>query len=1001
MATKPIDTSFAALDAIDNSQQALQDQLAASPTAFTDNTNPTTKDLMTQVRLKQVDAARNKLISQKIKDKWYGTNKPEETLNAGDSAGILEKGLDLISTTGRASAGVAKYLAGEGKGNLWDTVKSNVTTEKETYGDLLRKKGVGNWAAAPLGFMLDVAFDPLNWMSFGGASVMKVGTQALVPKIGMGLLKDGIKGAELGLMARGTEMANTAGKFIPGFKKSAAGLRLGEKAVQYGEDYNKAIGFDVLKQLDLDKNAVTMGDRLHSAIVALPHGEDIIKGFQYFPSQWQKASEMADEVLGMNKEAGKGVEQGWYNNTKQAPFTDDITEALRQTKPGDETKFGNLGDLQTPVNQTGNAFIDMMHPLNQEVERLAENPGIVRALGGGEGSAWAMNGEAMIDANKDALMSSKEVVDDIIKSESEEMGKTGVKFYDNWRERVMNPEQGSKYMIKDVPYAAKMIYALDVTNGLFKLAKTALNPTTYVNATMGNPIMAAMFGINVASKNYLKTIGEAAEFAFGKNRDAFLGKLTGPEWKAYAEQYPETFRKTYGFRPEEISGRVGMETLLSSPEGKAFMAATGEDSNVILTKLEEIAKSRTKAGTGPAGTGMDFVNPSTKPEDMPTSFAANELYSDNFYTHKQNVKKIAEGTGAKAKAAQAYLKYLEKPGQVYGKIDETFKLGTAVHLSMDGVTEKELMTINKQLRLGSGDVTKHVVNGETLYKISPKKATEAANEIYLNYAAMPGFVKMMRSVPLLNSPFISFTYGMAHKVAKTAAYNPAFFNKATYAMDEISGQKTPLEKKALESPYYKWYTQPGMVKIPFFQENPVYFNAVNWLPYYSMNLFTPTERKYANTIPGEVAKLLDHTPFMQSPVGQTIFNYLLQPMLIQGEVPQGQFGQPIYPIGASATDKWAYAGRDLAESLVPGVAGYAGLGNMVANLSPDTIEKMPFGFRFRELANAVQGRNVHGDTSTQDPWAKAGMSTLAATGFPVKKLDTTFLEGEVKKGIIK
>lgn len=990
MATKPIDTSFAALDAIDNSKQALEDQLIASPTAYTDNTDPSKKDLATQIRLKEVQAARNKLISKKIKDKWYGPNKPEDTSVAGDSAGILERGLDLIATTGRASAGVAKYLTGEGNGNLWDTVKSNVTKEKETYGDILRKKGVNNWAAAPLGFMLDVAFDPLNWVSFGGASALKIGTQAIVPRIGMGLIKGGVEGASLGALSRGAQMANTVGKLVPGLKKTGAMMKLGEKAVKYGDDYNKAIGFDIMKQLDKDAATVTMGDRLHSAIFALPHGEDIISAFQYFPNQWQKASEMADEVLGMNKAAGKIPAAGWYNNAPQAPLISDVKEAV-----------GNVGNLQTPVAQTGNAFVDFMHPLNKEVERMADNPGIVRALGGGEGSAWAMAGEAITDINKDKLVGIGELMDDIEKAAKADNGKTGVAFYDNWRERVMNPTQGSKYIIKDVPYAAKMIYGLDVINGLFKLAKTALNPTTYINATMGNPIMAGMFGINVAGKKYLKTIGEAAEFAFGKNRESFLTKLTGPEWKAYAEKYPETFRKVYGFRPEDISGRQQMQNFLSSKEGLELLSATGENSNVVLTELENITKARAKAGFGRAKSGLDFVNPSTKPEDMPTSFAANELYSDNFFTHKQNVKKAAEGIGAKANIAKAYLKYLEKPGQVYGKIDETFKLGTAVHLSVDGVTEGELMKINKQLKLTSGDVVSHVVDGETLYKLSPQKATEAANEIYLNYAAMPGFVKLMRSVPLLNSPFISFTYGMAHKVAKTATYNPAFFNKATYAMDEISGPKTPLEKKALESPYYKWYTQPGMVKIPFFQENPLYFNAVNWLPYYSMNLFTPSERKYKNTIPGELAKIIDHTPFLQSPTGQVIFNYLLQPMLIEGATPQGQFGQPIYPIGASSAEKLAFATRDIAESLVPGVAGYAGLGNMVANLSPETVEKMPFGFRFRELANAVQGRNVHGDTSTQDPWAKAGMSTMAATGLPVKKLDTTFLESQVKKGIIK
>lgn len=39
-----------------------------------------------------------------------------------------------------------------------------------------------------------------------------------------------------------------------------------------------------------------------------------------------------------------------------------------------------------------------------------------------------------------------------------------------------------------------------------------------------------------------------------------------------------------------------------------------------------------------------------------------------------------------------------------------------------------------------------------------------------------------------------------------------------------------------------------MLKLPFFQENPLYLNVANMIPYYSMNMFMPNERKYQNTL---------------------------------------------------------------------------------------------------------------------------------------------------------
>ena len=969
---------FQTLESLDASQQALEDQLTASPTAYTDNTDPSKRDLMTQVRLKEVQAARDKLASQKIKEQWYGPAKPEDTVNAGTSSGLLEKGLNLLSTPLYGVAGAAKYALGKGTGNLVNSVVANATKEKETFGDILQKEGTPHWLSAPMGFMLDVAFDPVNWVSFGGGAALKVGTQALIPRIATGLLKGGVEGASLGMLSRGAELANTAGRLIPGLKKTGAMAKIGEKAVQYGEDYNKAIGFDVMKQLEQDANRVTMGDRLHTAIASMPSGETLLKTFQYFPAKWQQASELADEWMTAQKQAGKNIPtQGWYNGAIQAPT---ISEAGLMAKGTDITA------MREPLPANTNGFVKTMTSLNDDVEKLAYNPKIARALDGEE-AAYRMAGEAENDINKNKLLSDKGVMDDFLASE----GETGIKWYDN----MMKSARGLK--INDVPYAKKILDTLDVLNSHFKLAKTSLNPSTYTNAIMGNPVMAMMYGINIANKKYAGAVKEAFDFTRGKNIEEFTAKFgKDTAWNDYASKYPETFRKVYGMRPEEVGYRQSLSDFLNSSEAAAERAKFGDNSEIIKTKLEQLAEEAKQAGYGPASTGQDFMKPGTRPEDAPTSFGANELYSNAMYDYKKWLGSKAEGGNTLAKA---YLAYLEKPAKWYQKIDDSYKLGTAIHLTSNGVTESELLKMSKQLKLQPGDVTKHVADGETLYKLSPRKATEAANEIYMNYAAMPAMVKMMRSVPLLGSPFISFTYGMAHKVAKTAAYNPAMFNKVNFGMQEIGGQASPLEKKAMENKYYKWYSQPGMMRLPIVQDNPVYMNMVNWLPYYSMNLFTPSEKKYADTIPGTLTKMLDHSPIMQSPIGQTIFNYVLQPMLIQGEVPQGQFGQPLYPIGASTLSKMGYASRDLVDSVVPGVAGLAGLANVGLDIPASALEYVP-SFRFRDLANAVKGRNIHGDTSSKSGPERTLTSGLGALGVPVKPMDLNYLSTQVKKGLI-
>ena len=216
-------------------------------------------------------------------------------------------------------------------------------------------------------------------------------------------------------------------------------------------------------------------------------------------------------------------------------------------------------------------------------------------------------------------------------------------------------------------------------------------------------------------------------------------------------------------------------------------------------------------------------------------------------------------------------------------------------------------------------MNKYMKDGQYLYRLTPEKATELTNLIHVNYAAMPAAVKVLRSLPIIGAPFFSFQYAMATKLGQTLLSNPAAINKVAFGMHEVAGSKTPLEKEALKTPYYQYLNNPGMLKLPFFQENPLYVNVASLIPYYNMNMFQPSNRKYDSTLGSQLTSVLDKLPLMKDPVGQTIFDYFIQPMILKdsNEVPQGQYGEPLYPQNTSALGRLGYAARGLTDSFLP------------------------------------------------------------------------------------
>jgi hypothetical protein len=235
-------------------------------------------------------------------------------------------------------------------------------------------------------------------------------------------------------------------------------------------------------------------------------------------------------------------------------------------------------------------------------------------------------------------------------------------------------------------------------------------------------------------------------------------------------------------------------------------------------------------------------------------------------------------------------------------------------------------------------------------------------------------------------------YAMADKTGKSLLMNPASFNKISLLMKELNGAATPLEKETLDSEYNQYMKTEGMVRMPFpfFDNNPLYLNTINWLPYYMNNIFSGTDKTYEDTVPSTLSKIMDSSPFMQDPVGQMMFNYFVQPMILDGEIPQGKFGQQIYPTDATTAEKMAYFTRDAAEMFVPSAAA------VTSPIIPDEAINWLPSYHWRRLSNAMKGRTVIG-ADAKDPAAERTIKAISSIlGVPLYSPNLEYTESKYK-----
>jgi len=543
--------------------------------------------------------------------------------------------------------------------------------------------------------------------------------------------------------------------------------------------------------------------------------------------------------------------------------------------------------------------------------------------------------------------------------------------------------------------------------GLFKRGAVAGSPRAWTNAILGNVAMASLAGLDVSSPLLHKAASQSYAAIRGKTAPhLLLNELAEvSDLIAMAKANPATFKSTIGLSDSELQKAGELRHLMgrfkqAGVDGGVLTAqasdlqvldameeimraageAAGSSNNVMYDAASTLYTKTKQSMTGAASRMRKSIDPVTgeaSAENLATDLVTNEFF-DNPTANKAFLK-LAKDKDKNVAMAMGNFLFNTMP-EGYSKIDSVFKLTAVTYVTKYGVSESELRQIARNIKLVPEEVEEVVVDGMTRYRFSSSaKAFELANEAFLNYNAMPPIIKLIRQMPLVGAPFISFTYGMYNKVFKGLIRNPAFFSKQSFALEEFSEDKTPVERAILEMERYQYLNDPTMVKLPFPGNQMVYVNAANILPYYSLSLLQPSSRSYEGVLPNNIVKIIDKLPIMKDPLGSLLFDYLLMPALLGSEVPLGSFGQPLYPKDATLGEKAFYMGRSAADPLIPGIVQQA-VGTVAPAASADYLP----GYLTRKLAAAKEGKTPLGIQAKEDPTSRFGRAFGSGFGVPIQ-----------------
>jgi len=951
--------------------KGIETALRKSPTAYAAGAAPSTKDIGMQIEKMRLKQRAETEEANRLREQWY----PGEMKGEDREKSYLQKLLHTMGTPLYATVGAVESALGKGtKKGLLENIKANVE-EEGTYGDLLRSYGMSNLLAMPLGFALDVAGDPLMWAT--------AGTSAMVPRVGYGAIKAGPKGALLGAKSGSLLGLEKLGRFIPGLEKKAfpglfmkatskvddvmkaeravkgipkAFRTLSKKSVVAREAYEELVGTGVEQMLKKSATVVRIPDRMRKSMQKSAFGKRVLRDFDYSSQQWQEyATKLDNEAIALAQSGDNVVDLSHLKG--QDPSTAFIDGVV-----------GGKRTIPKSIRESGN----ILNGKNQKIYRAADSASQYSNF---TGTTKNITEEHKLIMN--ALYSKN--VGELVKNTalSTKQAEKVIRVFSTAKVPIAKINEGFAKVLMS-PAGANFFDGYLTFIGMFKTAKIGGNITAFANAMGGNLAMTAMSGIDVFDASFMRSMKKAITIMKGKDTNA-IGSIfsSSDDWVRYMNRQAlipggGSFKQIYGINPAFLKSAMNntMDDFVRQVSKMDDTPKNAKEWDKIAQGFKKNQIKKTKE-IAELYKGSSRITEAALAGDEVTSLIG-EVFRGPFAHYMEGFRK---GNATQ----RAFYKVAVGSMEAYSKIDQIWKLGTTLRLVQEGVDLKSLTTLAKRFAIGPDDVTQVV--GRNLWKIKPEVAINIASEIYMNYLAMPAFVQAMRNIPFVGAPFAAFTYGMGSLMYKTALYNPSFYNKVQFLLKEISGDKSPLEKEALDSPYYSWFTKEGMVKLPFFQENPVYLNLANMLPHYTMNFFQPIERDYESKIGRTLSGILDKVPFFKTPEGQVLLDYVVMPQIIKEEQAKGMFGQPLWPKNASLTEKIARGSMALAESILPPSLGYAGL-----FMPKSEATKWIPHYNLRKLAFAKEGKSAIG-LPTKEPGAQKALRTsLGMAGLPTYQM---------------
>lgn len=1010
-----------------------QAALDTSPTALSAGAVPTDADIENETRVRALNTRIQNAENQRLKNIWYGTQAPAKSETEGVDSSFIGTALNALASPLYGVVGGVEAALGQGTKKGFANIAENIK-ERESFGDMLRKNKVPMLLSAPLGFALDVAFDPVNWLTVGAA--------AAVPRTALGFVKGaargGISGATRGAVAGlGSRVASLGAKTVGALTlgtDTPLRKKLAGTAMRYAKEFNTLVGRDVEAAAitrgvgaGVGTYRVKLGETIQQLMEKIPGGDRLFESLNYDSKGYFQLLKLKDSVerIGGTHLFTDGLTPAELDDIlKNMPIQGELVRSLDEL----DTKFGSLADMGSPRPSLGGAdsILDNLPPgdfrdmliahLDSQADDVAfalKNPGAVSTLDTGEQLARFAEESAQTDVARQQM--------DELMAQFHKMGDTtGIRWFDKAHEWARNIKHG------DFKTGETAMDAYSSLISWFKQAHTGLSPSTFMTNLVSAPALMMMYGMKF-TPGMTRDFVDAYKYLSGGNVARFVMNSgmfdQGSEWIRFMGDRPGTFARTFGMSPKYAVGRklvndimqtgrdMGMSVSLNSAEATSALDTVMKEAGDELRKImaEAVAPTKTHgamsvASGAPLGRLASIVKKAKvksapSPSQMALELAAEggpqlgtASWGGSEFIDQNSLRRFATKVAENAEERGGWWRplnfMLNKTMTKYEQIDQGWRLAIAKRLTKDGITEGELTTMGRITEFNQGSIASKFFdkNGVQRFRLHPEKATEIASDILFNYAAMPPAIRMLRSLPVMGAPFASFMYGMLLRTAETLATNPAAFNRVTFALNSLSGGKGPLERKALETPYYKWYNNPSMLRLPFFDEYPIYLNTANILPYYTLNIFQPSERTYKETLPDNIVAAIDKSPLLKDPIGQLMLDYFIIPSMIRDSRPLNSFGQPLYPTDATSIQKTGYLARAAADVVAPGFIGLP-VGVAAGLMAPQTATYLP-GYRTRQMAQAVQGKTPIGVASKESSSSRTLRALSGYFGIPVQRMDT-------------